>query len=130
MILYNGKIITVDDHGFTSRLGTIAQAMHIKDGRVLHLGDNAGIRAMATTGTKLIDLKGRTVIPGIILTHEHPWDWNPVEPFPVKAVLSDSQVIVRFLENSPEENVRIFPDVLSDAVKKARPGQWIYIVLT
>ena len=32
LVLYNGKIVTVDDPGFTSRLGTIAQAMHVRDG--------------------------------------------------------------------------------------------------
>ena len=47
MIFYNGKIVTVDDDSFTSRLGTIAKAMHVKDGKVLHLGNNAPIRAMA-----------------------------------------------------------------------------------
>ena len=130
-IYYNAKIVTVDDHGFTSRLGTIAQAMHVKDGKIAHFGSNAEIRAMAGPGTKQVDLKGRTVIPGIILTHEHPWDWNPVEPTLVKGVLKDdSKVIVRFLEGSPEENLKAFPGVLTDAVKKARPGQWIYIVLT
>jgi predicted amidohydrolase YtcJ len=130
MVLFNGKIVTVDDHGFTSHLGTVAQAMHVKDGKILHIGNNAEIRAMASAGTQVIDLKGRTVIPGIILTHEHPWDWNPGEPYPVKAVLNDSNVIVRFLEDSPDANVKAFPGVLADAVKKAKPGQWIYIVLT
>ncbi len=130
MVLYNGKIITVNDHGFNSQLGTIAQAMHIKDGKIEHVGTNAEIRPMAGPNTKVIDLKGRTVIPGIILTHEHPWDWNPAEPYPVKAVLNDSNVIVRFLEDSPANNVKAFPGVLADAVKKAKRGQWIYIVLT
>ena len=130
MIFYNGKIITVDDHGFTSRLGTVAQAMYLRDGKILRVGANSVIRAMAGAGTKQVDLKGRTVIPGIILTHEHPWDWNPVEPWPVKAVLKDDSIIARFLEDSPEENVKAFPRVLGEAVKKARPGQWIYIVLT
>ncbi|OFW27035.1 MAG: hypothetical protein A3J28_11740, partial [Acidobacteria bacterium RIFCSPLOWO2_12_FULL_60_22] len=130
VILYNGKIVSVDDHGFTSRLGTIAQAMHIQNGKILHLGANSEIRGMGGPDTKQIDLRGRTVIPGFILTHEHPWDWNPVEPGPVKAALNDDTVIVRFLEDSPEENIKAFPGVLSEAVKKARPGQWIYIVLT
>src|SRR5258706_5961444 len=79
-VYYIAKIVTVDDHGFSSRLGTIAQAMHVKDGKVAHIGGNAEIRAMAGPGIKQFDMKGRTVIPGIILTHEHPWDWNPVEP--------------------------------------------------
>ena len=131
MILYNGKIITVDNHDFTSNLGTIAQAMHVKDGKVLHIGANDQIRAMAGSGTKQIDLKGKTVIPGFVLTHEHPFDWNPVEPYPVKKVLGDdSKVIVRFLEDSPDQNLAAFPRVLNQAVQKAKPGQWIYIVFT
>lgn len=130
MILYNGKIITVDDHSFTSRLGTTAQALHVKDGKILHVGSNAQIRAMAGPNTKVLDLKGRTVIPGFILTHEHPWDWNPVEPWPVKKVLNDDTVIARFMDGSPEENLKAFPGVLAEAVQKAKPGQWIYIVCT
>jgi len=56
-------------------LGTIAQAMHI--------------RPMAGPHTKLIDLKGRSVVLELILTHEHPYDWNPVSPAIVKKVLTD-----------------------------------------
>lgn len=129
-IVYNAKIVTVDDHGFNSKVGTIAQAMHIKDGKILHLGDNAQIRAMGGPGTKLIDLKGRTVLPGFTLTHEHPWDWNPVEPTVVKKVLTDDVVVTRFLEGSPAESLKVFPEVLAEAVSKAKPGQWIYIVFT
>ena len=130
MILYNGRIITVDDHSFTSRIGTIAQAMHVRNGRILHVGSNDQIRPMAGQNTKVIDLKGRAVIPGMILTHEHPWDWNPVEPSVTRKVLTDDLVVTRFLEGSPQENLKAFPGVLAEAVQKARPGQWIYIVFT
>ena len=130
MIVYNAKIVTLSDHSYTTQVGTVAQAMHIKDGKVLHVGDNAQIRAMAGPNTKQLDLKGRTVIPGLILTHEHPWDWNPVEPGPVKKVLTDDVIVTRFLEGSPEENLKAFPGVLAEAVQKAKPGQWIYMVFT
>ena len=72
MIFHNGKLVTVDDHGFNSQLGAVAQAMYIKDGKIVQVGDNAGIRALAGPGAKVIDLKGRMVLPGFILTHEHP----------------------------------------------------------
>ncbi|MBI2821691.1 MAG: amidohydrolase family protein [Acidobacteria bacterium] len=130
MILHNAKIVMVDDHGFSSRIGTVAQAMQVRDGKVVRLGSNEEIRASAGPGTQVIDLKGRTVLPGFILTHEHPWDWNPVEPPVVKGVLTDDIVVARFLEGSPEENLKAFPGVLAEAVSKAKPGQWIYIVLT
>lgn len=130
MVFYNGKIVTVDDHGFTSRLGTIAQAMHVKDGKILHLGNNAEIRAMAGPNTKAIDLKGRTVIPGFILTHEHPYDWGSVHTPSFKKYITDDQVVIRVMENSPQENVKALPGVVAEAVSKAQPGQWIFIVIT
>jgi predicted amidohydrolase YtcJ len=130
IVLYNGKIITVNDHSFSSQLGTIAEAMHVKDGKVLHIGTNTQIRPMAGPNTKVIDLKGRTVIPGLIETHEHPWDWTPVTPVIVKKVLRDDQIIVREMGGTPEENLKAFPGVLAEAVKEAKPGQWIYFIIT
>ncbi|MBI4463340.1 MAG: amidohydrolase family protein [Acidobacteria bacterium] len=130
MILVNGKIITVDNDSFTSNLGTIAQAMHVKDGKILHVGTNDQIRPMAGPNTKVIDLKGRTVIPGFILTHEHPWDWSPVTPAIVKKVLTDDTVIARIMDGSPEENLKAFPAALNEAVSKAKPGQWIFFMFT
>ena len=129
-ILFNGKIITVDNESFTSNLGTIAQAMHVKDGKILHIGTNDQIRPMASANTKVIDLKGRTVVPGFILTHEHPWDWSPVTPLIVKKILPDDKVIVRVMSGSPEENLTSFPAALNEAVSKAKPGQWIYFIFT
>lgn len=130
MILYNGKIVTVNDHEFTSNLGTVAEAMHVRDGKVLHVGTNATIRPMAGAGTRQIDLKGRTVLPGLILSHEHPWDWTAVTGPILKRVLSDNEVIIRVLDKSPEENLQAFPKALADAVKAAKPGEWIYFIFT
>ncbi|MBI4460124.1 MAG: hypothetical protein HY648_08715 [Acidobacteria bacterium] len=130
LVLQNGKIITVNDHGFTSQLGTVAQAMYVKDGKIVQVGANDQIRAVAGANASVLDLKGRTVIPGILLTHEHPFDWNNVEPGPLNAVLTDDVIIARFLEGSPAENLKAFPGVLSEALRKAKPGQWIYIVFT
>ncbi|OFV96411.1 MAG: hypothetical protein A3H28_14330 [Acidobacteria bacterium RIFCSPLOWO2_02_FULL_61_28] len=130
LIVYNAKILTVDDASFSSRLGTIAQAMHVRDGKILHIGNTAQIRGMAGPSTRLIDVKNRTVLPGFILTHEHPWDWGAVSPATLKKVLTDDVVVTRILDRSPEENLRAFPGVLAEAVRKARPGQWIYILFT
>ena len=130
MVFVNGKIITADDESFTSNLGTIAQAMHIQNGKILHIGTNDQIRPMAGANGKVIDLKGRTVIPGFILTHEHPWDWSPVTPALVKKILTDDIVVSRIMSGSPEENLKNFPAALNEAVSKAKPGQWIYFMFT
>lgn len=64
-ILINGKIATVDDRF------TMAQALAIKDRRVIATGSNDAVRKHAGASTKVIDLKGRTVIPGLIDNHSH-----------------------------------------------------------
>jgi len=64
--LYNGHIITVD------RTAPRAQAIAISGDRIAQVGDNAHIRALAGRGTRLIDLGGKTVVPGFIDAHSHP----------------------------------------------------------
>ena len=65
-VLYNGHIITVD------RTAPRAQAIAISGDRIAQVGDNAHIRALAGRGTRLIDLGGKTVVPGFIDAHSHP----------------------------------------------------------
>lgn len=64
-ILVNGKIVTVDD------AFSIVQAVAVSGGRILAVGSDGEIRALAGPGTRVFDLKGRTVIPGLIDNHNH-----------------------------------------------------------
>jgi hypothetical protein len=72
LIVHNAKIITVDDTAYNSNPGTIAQAMAVRDGKILKLGSNADVLALKGPNTKVMDLKGKTVIPGIVNNHHHP----------------------------------------------------------
>ncbi|MFH1196686.1 MAG: amidohydrolase family protein [bacterium] len=65
LILYNGKIITVDSGD------QIFQAIAIIDDKVFALGTDAEITPMAGFGTKMINLNGKTVTPGLIDSHYH-----------------------------------------------------------
>ena len=65
MILFNGKIITVDERF------TIAHALAIKGDRIIDVGTTPQIRKLAGANTKVVDLKGKTVIPGLIDSHIH-----------------------------------------------------------
>ena len=65
MILVNGNVITVDD------AQPRAQAVAIADGRILAVGTDAEVRAHETAATRVIDLGGRTVVPGLADNHFH-----------------------------------------------------------
>ena len=66
LILYNGKVVTVD------REFSIAEALAISGDRITAVGTNAELRSLAASETRLVDLEGKTVLPGLIDTHTHP----------------------------------------------------------
>ncbi len=65
LVLRNGNVLTVDDHFSRS------QAVAIRDGRIVAVGTNGEVDAMAGPDTKVLDLGGRTVIPGLLDNHVH-----------------------------------------------------------
>jgi predicted amidohydrolase YtcJ len=64
-VLFNGKVLTVD------RDFSIREAIAIAHGRVLATGTTADMKKLADDKTGLIDLGGRTVIPGLTDGHIH-----------------------------------------------------------
>ena len=64
-ILTNGKIITVDDQF------SIAQAVAVRGDRIVAVGTNQNITRLAGPNTRRIDLRGRSVVPGMIDNHAH-----------------------------------------------------------
>jgi predicted amidohydrolase YtcJ len=65
IILTNGKIITVDDQF------QIAQAVAVRGDRIVAVGTNQNITRLAGPSTRRIDLRGRSVVPGLIDNHAH-----------------------------------------------------------
>ncbi|MEI2416591.1 amidohydrolase [Orrella sp. JC864] len=65
VVLRHGRITTLDPARPT------ASAVAIKDGRFLAVGDDAQAMAMAGPATRVIDLKGRSVLPGLFDNHTH-----------------------------------------------------------
>ena len=64
-VLINGKIVTVDQQF------SIQEAIAVRDGRILGVGKTSEIRKLAGPGSRVIDLQGRSVIPGLIDSHLH-----------------------------------------------------------
>ena len=65
LIITNGKIATM------ARDGEFVEALAIKDGKIAATGTNATILALKQGDTKVVDVGGRTVIPGLNDSHTH-----------------------------------------------------------
>lgn len=65
LVLFNGKVVTVDNRF------SIAQAVAIKDDKIIAVGTNEKIKALAGGHTEVLNLKGKTVLPGINDSHIH-----------------------------------------------------------
>ncbi len=65
LVLLDGKVVTVDEKE------TVAEAVAVKDGKILRVGSTEAIKRLAGSKTKIIDLEGRLLLPGFIDTHEH-----------------------------------------------------------
>ncbi|HEV3005219.1 MAG TPA: amidohydrolase, partial [Pirellulales bacterium] len=66
MIFHHGKIALVDERF------SLAEALAVKDGRVLLVGTHDEVLPAKDANTRLVDLKGKFVLPGLIDSHAHP----------------------------------------------------------
>ena len=65
LILFHGRILTVDSRD------SVAQALAVRDGKIIAVGTDREILRLAGAATQRIDLKGRTATPGLIDSHAH-----------------------------------------------------------
>ena len=65
LVLTNGRIYTVDN------ARPIVPALAVRGGRVVFVGSDAEAKALAIPSTRVIDLRGMTVVPGIVDAHAH-----------------------------------------------------------
>jgi len=107
IILLNGKIIAADAGG------SVHQALAVRDGRIIALGRSDRIKHFASRQTRVVDLGGRTVIPGLIDSHMHA----------IRAALSYATEVHWFGTTSVEEAL----GRLRDAARAAKPGTWLVV---
>jgi len=112
MVLLNGKVVTMDVKE------SIAEGVAVGSGRILAAGSSGEIESLARPGTKIIDLQGRTVIPGLIESHCHlTWGEGTVRAMGI-------------IDGSYEAGVRSIADIqarIAEQVKTKRKGQWISV---
>src|SRR6185295_14262007 len=106
LVLTNGRVVTVDDRF------TLAQAVAIRSPRIVAVGSNAEALKHAGVSTRVIDLGGRTVIPGLIDNHSH---W-------IRAAEHDE---LRF--DGVTTRARAV-QLLDARVRASKPGAWIAVL--
>ncbi len=93
LILIHGKILTVDTKD------SIAQAVAIRQGKIIAVGSDQQIQPLAGPKTNVIDLHGRTATPGLIDTHAHIATGGVDELYSVS--LSDAATVSEVVEPRP-----------------------------
>ena len=107
-ILENGKVLTVD------RNFSITESIAITGDRISAVGTNAEVRRLAGPNTKVTDLGGKTVIPGLIDNHNHYVRGLATWPMEVRldTVTSHKKAL----------------EMISARVKSLNPGEWILVI--
>jgi predicted amidohydrolase YtcJ len=106
----NGTVITM-----TARDAT-AEAVAVKDGRILAVGPNNKIKALAGPSTKSIDLAGKTLLPGFYAAHDH---------FPGAGRVALFSTDLNSPPIGPMESIEDIVAALRAKAEKTPPGKWI-----
>lgn len=104
LILYNANMITINP------AQPRAQALAVIRDRIVAIGTNDEIKKLATSGTKKIDIGGKTVTPGFIDAHSHPASAGVSH---IRSVDCDLR------------SIKAIKDAIHARTLKTPPGQWI-----
>ncbi|RLG96588.1 hypothetical protein DRO27_01985 [Candidatus Bathyarchaeota archaeon] len=106
LALINGKIITVDEKF------SFAEAVSVKNGRIHAVGTTEEVMKLTGPETKIVDLNGRTVMPGLYDSHLH-------------VVGTGSAIQIINCRTPPMMSIEDLKNAVAEKVKEAKPGEWI-----
>jgi predicted amidohydrolase YtcJ len=106
-ILVNGKIVTVDAPS------SVREAIAIRGGKIVSVGTSAEVRKLAGPQSRVIDLQGRTVIPGLIDSHLHAI--RAAQTFATEVNWIGAPSLAEALAR------------VTDASKTMKPGAWLIV---
>jgi predicted amidohydrolase YtcJ len=108
LVITNGKVITVD------RDFSIKQAIAVKDGKIVAVGGNDEIKPFIASDTKVLDLNGKPLLPGINESHMHAPFFGASRP-PLSLDLTYPKV----------QSIPDMVAALKQKVAEVEPGEWI-----
>jgi predicted amidohydrolase YtcJ len=109
LILVNGRVLTMDGRD------TEAQALAIKDERLLAVGENREIESLAGPTTRAIDLAGQVVLPGLADIHVH---------LASDALQADA-IEVRDFFDPDMTTIQRIQERIREHATQTPPGEWI-----
>lgn len=125
MVLYNGQVLTMDREQPPIN---VVQAVAVREGRILAVGEDDRILRLAGPNTTRVNLRGRAVIPGVIDTHSHPNSYalrhyaDEYDPALLKAFEENNVRFARVRWETKETALADFALV----AKSLSPGEMIY----
>ena len=108
-IFVNGKFWTVNP------AQPEAEAVAVKGGVFVAVGTSDQVRAMTDGGTKVVDLQGRRVLPGLVDAHTHPLETLWMKSDWVDARYPETPSVAVALSN------------IAARIAKTAPGDWVYV---
>lgn len=108
MVLMNGKVITVDSED------SIVEAVAVKDGLILETGSSEEIRKFVGPGTRVVDLEGKTLLPGFIDSHTHPPS-------------AGTRLFAIDCRSPPAKSIKDILRRVKERAEKSPPGEWIRV---
>ena len=94
------------------REDTITEAVAVKGKRILRVGTNEEVKKLINEETKVIDLKGKTLLPGFIDTHCHP-------------ALGGTEIFEVNCRSPPVKSIMEILEKVRDKVEKTPRNEWI-----
>jgi predicted amidohydrolase YtcJ len=104
VVFKNGNVYTANDKQ------PRAEAIAVKGGKIIFVGSNADVKAYEGSGTRVVDLRGNTVLPGLTDAHYH---LSGVGEREMEFNLEGTTSLEDFLAK------------VKARVDKAKPGQWV-----
>jgi hypothetical protein len=104
LAIMNTNVITLDSRN------TRGEAVAVKHGRILSVGTDGEIRKLIGGGTKTLELRGKTVLPGFIDTHVH---------------LADFGLTLSTLNLEMARSIDEILDLLEERIRSTPKGEWV-----
>ena len=110
IVIYNGKVLTVNE------TNDVAEAVAIRDNKILNVGNYQNMQQYIGKHTKLIDAKNKTVMPGFIDAHIH---------VALLALLNHAIINISYPIAKSIEDIK---QIIRQEAAKKKKGEWILLM--